>query len=148
MVRPNRVDLERWLRWALAGAGITTLFWVTGLLASTLTALEVLSTGVHGLSLADYRATPVLALAPLSPGILVDASRDAAVASRPSPAPTPPGSPGPSPSSSGPTPSASATLPMPTPTLPIPTPTLPIPTPTPPIPTPTLPTPPPTPSLP
>ncbi len=145
MVRASRVDLRRWLQWAVAGAGITTLFWVTGLLASSLSALEVLSTSVHGLSLADYRATPVLALAPLSPQILIEASRDNTLNSSPSASPSPTGSPTPSPtaSSTGPRSTASATLPIPTPTLPIPTPTLPIPTPTP-----TLPTPPPLPSLP
>jgi len=100
MVRASRVDVKRWLQWSAAAAGITSLFWVTGLLASGLTALEVLSSSVHGLSLADYRATPVLALAPLSPEILVEASRDNAA--RPSPS----SSPGPTASHAPPNPDA------------------------------------------
>ncbi len=147
-------------RWAIrigTALGITLGFWVVALVSSTIPALTVLSNNVHGLSLADYRVTPLRHFAPLSNRVVQDVQQDRATG--PTPIPSPTSGPGPVPTATpSVVPSVAATPPpplpslppLPTPTLPpLPTPTLPpLPTPTPtvpPLPTPTLPPPPPLP---
>jgi hypothetical protein len=138
----------RWTQWMVVATAVLLLFWVAATLGGWSPDLRRLTTSVHGLLVADYRAESPQTLAPLSPDITKDASRDQAGAARPSASP----SPGPRPTGSGtsPTPTGSGTpLPtpsLPTPTLPVTTPTLPVATPTLPVPTPTLPVP--TPTLP
>lgn len=148
-------------RWAIrigTALGITLGLGMVALVSSTVPALTILSTNVHGLSLADYRVTPLRHFAPLSGRLVRDAQQDQATDG---PSPTPSATSGGGPlATTTPSvlPSASATPPpplpslppLPTPTVPpIPTPTVPpIPTPTPtvpPLPTPTLPPPPPLP---
>jgi hypothetical protein len=118
----NRV--LRWSRWTVIATAVLLLFWVAATVGGWSPDLRRLTTGVHGPQLADYRADSPQALAPLSPEITRDASRDQA--SRPTRSPT----------VSGPLP----TLPVPTPSVPVVSPTLPTP-----LPAPTLPTPPPLP---
>jgi hypothetical protein len=152
-------------RWAIrigTALGITLGLWVVALVSSTIPAVIALSTDVHGLSLADYRVTPLHHFAPLSNRVIQDVQQDLATAgASPIPTATPSATslPGPVPT---PTPSvlpsATATPPPPLPSLPplpsasvLPLPSasvLPLPTPTPtvlPMPTPTLPPPPPLP---
>src|ERR1700719_813353 len=142
----------RWTQWTVVATAVLLLFWVAATLGGWSPDLRRLTTNVHGPLVADYRAESPQLLAPLSPDITQDASRDQAGSPRPSASP----STGPSPSASAasPTPPGSGTipptpslptLPVPTPSLPVPTPSLPVPTPTLPIATPTLV---PTPSLP
>jgi len=152
-------------RWAIrigTALGITLGFWVVALVSSTIPALTVLSINVHGLSLADYRVTPLRHFSPLSNRVIQDVQQDRATAgaspiptatpsttSVPGPVPTP--TPGVLPSAiATPPPPLPSLPPLPTPTVPpLPTPTLPpLPTPTAtvlPLPTPTLPPPPPVP---
>lgn len=147
-------------RWAIrigTALGIALGLWMVALVSSTVPALSVLSINVHGLSLADYRVTPLRHFAPLSNRVIHDVQQDRAT--DPSPTPSATSGPGPVPT---PTPSALPSVPatpppplpslppLPTPTVPpLPTPTVPpLPTPTPtvpPLPTPTLPPPPPVP---
>jgi len=145
-------------RWAIrigTALGITLGLWVVALASSTVPALAVLGTNVHGLSLADYRVTPLRRFAPLSNQVIQDVQRDRGSAGpTPVPTATPSATSGPGPIPPLPTPSVlpsvQPTPPPPLPTLPpLPTPSvppLPAPTPTiPPLPTPTLPPPPPLP---
>lgn len=146
----------RWARWSVVGTAVLLLLWVAEWIGGWSPAIRRLAINVHGPVVADYRAEIPLTLAPLSPDVTNDASRDQAVASRGrNGEPGPGGSPSPSPSSSGGSPSPTGspstgpslpTLPVSTPTLPVatPAPTLPTSTPTV-VPTPTLPTPPPLP---
>jgi hypothetical protein len=151
--------LRRWAIRAGTALGITLGLWVVALVSSTLPGLAVLGTNVHGLSLADYRVTPLRHLAPLSDQVIQDVRQDQSPAGpNPTPRPTPNATPRPS-SILPPTPSVLPSVqPTPPPVLPSlpplpPTPTVP-PTPSvPPLPTPTpslppLPTPVPTPTLP
>jgi len=152
-------------RWAIrigTALGITLGLGVVALVSSTVPAMTILSTNVHGLSLADYGVTPLRHFAPLSNRVIQDVQQDratggprptASATPGPGPSPTPSATSGPSPVTTG-TPSAlpsvGPTAPLPLPTLPpLPTPTVPpLPTPTPtvpPLPTPTLPPPPPLP---
>ena len=134
-------------RWAIrigTALGITLGLWVVALVSSSIPALTVLSINVHGLSLADYRVTPLRHFAPLSNRVVQDVQRDRATG--PSPTPSPTSGPGPVPTATpSVVPSIAATPPPPLPSLPpLPTPTVPpLPTPTvppiPPLPTPTLP---------
>jgi hypothetical protein len=125
----------RWGRWTVIAAGVLLLFWVAATVGAWSPDLRRLTTSVHGPLVADYRADSPQALAPLSPDITRDASRDQASRPTRSPRPTPTGT-TPTPTASGPLP----TLPVPTPSVPVVSPTLPTP-----LPTPTLPTPPPLP---
>ncbi len=141
----------RW--WAIrigTALGITLGLWVVALVSSSVPPLTVLSINVHGLSLADYRVTPLRHFAPLSNRVIQDVQQDrATVGSGPTPSAT--SGPGPVPTATPSVlPSPTATPPPPPPPLPpLPTvPPLPLPTPTPtvpPLPTPTLPPPPPLP---
>lgn len=150
----------RWARWSVIGSAVVLLLWVAATVGCWSPELRRVAINVHGPMVADYRAESPLSLAPLSPGVTNDASRDQAAgltqpAGRPTPGPSRSGGPSPSSSGGGPssttpgTPSASAslpTLPVSTPTLPVATPTATLPTATPKVvPTPTLPTPPPLP---
>jgi hypothetical protein len=141
----------RWAQWTVVGTAVLLLFWVAASVGGWSPDLRRLTTNVHGPLVADYRAESPQMLAPLSPDITNDASRDQASSPRPgaspsagpsptgsSPSPTPTGSATTLPTPSMPTPSL-PTLPVPTPSLPLVTPTLPIATPTP-LPTPSLPT--------
>ena len=138
-------------RWTVVGAAVLLVFWVAATVGGWSPDIRRLTTSVHGPLVADYRADSPQALAPLSPEITQDASKDRANGVTQSPGPAPGGSPTPTPSGSFPLPTlpptpsvpATPTLPIGTPTIP-PTPTLPVGTPTPPA-TPTLPTPPPLP---
>jgi hypothetical protein len=134
----------RLAQWMVVAIAVLALFWVAASVGGWSPDIRRMTTSVHGPQVADYRAESPQVLAPLSPEITQDASRDQASAghARPRPGTTPSGGLTPSPSGSGPTPSASVlpTLPMPTPTVTLVTPTLPTPPPTP-----TLPTPPPLP---
>ena len=132
----------RWGRWTVIATAVLLLFWVAATVGGWSPDIRRLTTSVHGPLVADYRADSPQVLAPLSPEITQDASRDQAARASQTPKPTPSGSgaPTPTPSTTGPLP----TLPVPTPSLPVVTPTLPTPTPTP-LSTPTLPTPPPLP---
>jgi hypothetical protein len=133
----------RLVQWIVVGSAILALFWVAASVGGWSRDIRRMTTSVHGPQVADYRAESPQVLAPLSPDITKDASRDQASAGQPRPRPS--GGPSPSASSGGgPTPTASMipTLPVPTPTVTLVTPTLPAPTPPP---TPTLPTPPPLP---
>jgi hypothetical protein len=147
-------------RWAIrigTALGITLGLWVVALVSSTIPALTVLSINVHGLSLADYRVTPLRHFAPLSNRVVQDVQQDRATGPGPTPSPT--SGPGPVPTATPsvlrsvpatPPPLLPSLPPLPTPTVPpLPTPTIPpLPTPTPavpPVPTPTLPPPPPLP---
>lgn len=112
----------RWAQWLVVATAVLLLFWVAAVIGGWSPDLRRLTTNVHGPLVADYRAESPQTLAPLSPDITQDASRDQASSPRPGAGP----SAGPSPSGSGPTPTP--TLPLPT--LPVPTPTLPVPTPT------------------
>ncbi len=129
----NRV--LRWGRWTVIATAVLLLFWVAATIGGWSPDLRRLTTSVHGPLVADYRADSPQALAPLSPDITKDASRDQANGATRSPKPSP------SASGTGPTPTASGPLP----TLPVPTPSLPVVTPTLPTATPILPTPPPLP---
>jgi hypothetical protein len=122
----------RWAQWAVIGTAVLMLFWVAATVGGWSPDLRLLTTGVHGPLVADYRADSIQALAPLSPDITQDASGDqsAPQPSQPTPSPSPSGV-GPSP-----TPSGSVIL-SPTPSLPVPT-----------LPIPSLPTTLPSPSLP
>jgi hypothetical protein len=156
---------RRWATRLGAALGITLGLWVVAVVASTIPALTILSTNVHGLSLADYRMTPLRHFAPLSSRLIQDVQQDRATAG---PSPTPSATSGPGPVATAtpsvlpsipatPPPPLPSLPPLPTPTVPpippLPTPTLPpippLPTPTlppiPPLPTPTLPPPPPLP---
>jgi hypothetical protein len=158
---------RRWASRLGAAFGITLGLWVVALVASTIPALTILSTNVHGLSLADYRVTPLRHFAPLSNRVIQDVQQDRATAG---PNPTPSATSGPGPVATAtpsvlpsipatpppplpslpPPPPLPSLPPLPTPTVPpLPTPTVPpLPTPTPtvpPLPTPTLPPPPPLP---
>jgi hypothetical protein len=128
-------------RWTVVAVAVLLLFWVAATIGGWSPDIRRLTTSVHGPLVADYRADSPQALAPLSPEITQDASRDRPNSVTRTPAPTPSGSatPGPIPTPSIP---ATPTLPIPTPTPPIPTPTLPVVTPTLPVGTPPLPTPP------
>jgi hypothetical protein len=133
-------------RWTVVAVAVLLLFWVAATIGGWSPDIRRLTTSVHGPLVADYRADSPQALAPLSPEITQDASRDRPNSVTRTPAPTPSGSATPAPSGSSPLP----TLPVPTPSIP-PTPTLPIATPTLPVVTPTpvgTPTPPVTPPLP
>ena len=142
----------RWTRWSVIAVAILLLLWIASLIGGWSPAVRRLPMNVHGPQVADYSAESPL-VAPLSPDITNDASRDQAAGSNGG-RPTPSGSPGPSASGSGsPSPTGPATpsiipslptLPVSTPTVPVATPTLPTSTPTV-VPTPTLPTPPPLP---
>jgi len=129
----------RWARWTVVAMAVLLLFGVAASVGGWSPDLRRLTTNLHGPQVADYRAESPQALAPLSPDITRDASRDQASSPRPGPSP----SPSPSGSSPSPAPTTSGTplptLPVPTPSLPVVTPTLPIATPTP-LPTPSLPT--------
>jgi hypothetical protein len=143
MTRPGR-----WAQWAVVATAVLLLFWVAASVGGWSPDLRRLTTSVRGPLVADYRAESPQTLAPLSPDVTRDASRDQASSTSPRPGATP--SAGPSPSGSGPSPTPTAsgtalpTLPVPTPSLPLVTPTLPTATPTP-LPMPTVPTPPPLP---
>jgi len=132
--------LRRWARWAATAAAVLLLFWIAASLGGWSPQVHRLTTSVHGPLVADYRADSPQRLAPLSPDITADASRDQASRGRPSPGPSPsaPGG-GPSPSASGSAPPPSPTIPLPSlptqPPLPTATPTLPTPVPTPSLPT-------------
>lgn len=134
--------LTRWARWIVVGTAVMLLFWVAAAVGGWSPDLRRLTTTVHGPLVADYRAESPETLAPLSPDITRDASRDQAGSGRPGS--TPSAGPGPSGSGPSPTPSGSGTgLPIPSlPTLPVPTPSLVTPT------LPATPTPVATPSLP
>ncbi|HET9847524.1 MAG TPA: hypothetical protein VFR68_03070 [Candidatus Dormibacteraeota bacterium] len=151
----------RWARWSVIGSAMILLLWVAALIGGLSPELRRLTINVHGPAVADYRADSPLSLAPLSPDVTTDASRDQASRGT-NASPSPGGSASPAPSGTGgqPTPTIPGTpstgpslptLPVSTPTLPVSTPTLPVATPTLPtaIPTvvqaPTLPTPPPLP---
>jgi len=128
----------RLAQWVVIASGILLLFWVAAAVGGWSPDLRRLTSTVHGPLMGDYRAEGPQILAPLSPEITKDASRDQATSR---PRPTPPSGPSPS-GSASPTPTGSGvlpTLPVATPTVPVVTPTLPAPTPPP---TPTLPTPP------
>ena len=133
----------RWAKWTVVATAVLLLFWVAASLGGWSPDLRRLTTSVHGPLVADYRAESPQALAPLSPDITRDASRDQSSSAPPRPAATPSGGPSPNGSGPAPTPSGSGmplpTLPVPTPSLPVVTPTLPTATPTP-LPTPSLPT--------
>jgi hypothetical protein len=129
----------RLTQWLVIASGILLLFWVAASVGGWSPDIRRLTSSVHGPLVGDYRAESSQILAPLSPEITQDASKDQANAR---PRPTPSGGLSPS-GSASPTPTASGvlpTLPVPTPTVPAVTPTLPEPTPPP---TPSLPTPPP-----
>ncbi|HEV3097087.1 MAG TPA: hypothetical protein VG104_08070 [Candidatus Dormibacteraeota bacterium] len=133
--------LNRWARWTGTAAAVLMLFWIAASIGGWSSDVRRLTTSVHGPMVADYRAESPQRLAPLSPDVTRDASRDQPSTGNPTPRPSASG--GPSPSAPGPTPTPTGplpTLPIPTPTLPTPTPTLPTP-----VPTPSLPTPPPLP---
>jgi hypothetical protein len=142
--------LGRWTRWVATAAAVLALFWIAATVGGWSPDVRRLTTSVHGPLVADYRAQSPQRLAPLSPDVTTDASRDQAGAGNsrgpglgPSAGPSPSGSGGPSPS--GPTPPATPSVPLPSlpttlPSLPTATPTLPTP-----VPTPSLPTPPPLP---
>lgn len=144
----------RWGRWSVIGVAILLLLWMAALIGGFSPDIRRLPINVHGPQVADYRAESPLNVAPLSPKVTKDASRDQSSSSNGGGQPNPGGSPSPSASGSGsPSPSVPATpslspslptLPVSTPTLPVATPTLPTATPTV-VPTPTLPTPPPLP---
>ena len=150
--------LRRWAVRIGTALGITLGLGVVALVSSTVPALTILSTNVHGLSLADYGVIPLRHFAPLSGRVVRDVQQDQAT-DGPSPTPSATSGPGPrataTPSvlpsgSATPPPPLPSLPPLPTPTVPpLPTPTVPpIPTPTPtvpPLPTPTLPPPPPLP---
>jgi hypothetical protein len=153
---------RRWASRLGAALGITLGLWVVALVASTIPAVTILSTNVHGLSLADYRVTPLRHFAPLSNRVIQDVRQDratggpgptASATPAPGPSPTPGATSGPLPvptATPSVLPSVGLTPPPPLPSLPpLPTPSLPpLPTPTPtvpPLPTPTLPPPPPLP---
>jgi hypothetical protein len=138
----------RWAQWTVIGAAVLLLFWLAALLGGSAPDIRRLSMSVHGPLVADYRAESPQMLAPLSPDITRDASRDQASAANPRPSASPSAGPSPNGTGTSPTPTGSGTalptLPVATPSLPAVTPTLPIATPTP-VPTPSLPTPPPLP---
>jgi hypothetical protein len=150
------IGVRRWARWAATAAAVLLLFWIAASVGGWSPDIRRLTTSVHGPLVADYRAESPQRLAPLSPAVTQDATRDQASAgsrsgpgTQPTGSPSPSGSGGPSPTASGPslppTPSGPLpSLPIATPTLPTATPTLPTATPTP-VPTPSLPTPPPLP---
>jgi len=131
----------RWAQWTVVGTAVLLLFWVAAVVGGWSPDLRRLTTNVHGPLVADYRAESPQLLAPLSPEITADATRDQASWPRPGPSPSP--SPSASGSGASPTPTGSGTplptLPVPTPSLPVVIPTLPTATPTP-LPTPSLPT--------
>ncbi len=133
----------RWARWTVVAMAVLLLFWVAASVGGWSPDLRRLTTNLHGPLVADYRAESPQALAPLSPDITGDASRDQASSRSPRPGATPSAGPSPSGSGTSPTPGGSGTplptLPVPTPSLPVVTPTLPTSTPTP-LPTPSLPT--------
>lgn len=134
--------MRRWARWTAVATSVLLLFLLAAILGGWSPDLRRLTTSVHVLSVADYRADLAVAVAPLSPRVVQDAAGDRATEPGATPKASGSASPKPSPSGSGgptPTPTVMPTLPVPTPTLPIPTPTLPIPTPTLPLPTPPLP---------
>jgi hypothetical protein len=133
----------RLAQWAGIATSILLFFWLAATVGGWSPDIRKLTSSVHGLQVADYRAESPQLLAPLSAAITKDASQDQAAAaghSSPTPRPSQSGGPSPSASGSGPTPSGSATLPVATPTLPLATPTLPVATPTVPVATPTPPT--------
>ncbi|MEA2634365.1 MAG: hypothetical protein QOH92_1132 [Chloroflexota bacterium] len=137
----------RWAQWTVVATAVLLLFWVAAIVGGWSPNLRRLTTNVHGPLVADYRAESPQLLAPLSPDITADASRDQASSPRPGPSPTArptPSGPGPSPTPTG-SGTTLPTLPVPTPSLPVVIPSLPVATPT--LPTAT-PTPLPTPSLP
>lgn len=68
------------------------IFWATALFASTVPGLLVLGVNVHGLGIASYAGDPGGSLAPLSPRILGDVSRDSSL-NRPAALPGPSTSP-------------------------------------------------------
>jgi hypothetical protein len=145
--------IRRWARWTAMATSVFLLFLLAAIVGGWSPDLRRLTTSVHVLGLADYRADLAVPVAPLSPRVVQDAAGDLSAQPGATPSPSASGSrsPKPSPSGSGgptPTPTVLPTLPTPTPTLPIPTPTLPVPTPTLPIPTPTPTLPLPTPPLP
>ena len=134
----------RWAQWSVVATAVLLLFWVAAAVGGWSPELRRLATNVHGPLVADYRAESPQPLAPLSPDITSDASRDQAgsppAGATPSSVPTSTGA-QPTPTGSGtppPTPSL-PTLPVPMPSLPVVTPRLPSATPTP-LPTPSLPT--------
>lgn len=132
----------RWAQWSVVATAVLLLFWVAATLGGWSPELRRLATNVHGPLVADYRAESPQRLAPLSPDITSDASRDQAgsppAGATPSPVPTSSGA-QPSPTGSG-TPAPSPSMPIPSlPSLPVVTPKLPSATPTP-LPTPSLPT--------
>jgi hypothetical protein len=133
----------RWAQWTVVATAVLLLFWVAASVGGWSPDLRRLTTNVHGPLIADYRAESPQTLAPLSPDITRDASRDQAGSTSPGPGATPSAGPSPSPSGTSPTPTPSPsplpTLPVPTPSLPVVIPTLPTATPTP-LPTPSLPT--------
>jgi hypothetical protein len=143
--------LQRWGQWAATAVAVLLLFWIAASIGGWSPDVRRLTVSLHGPQVADYRADSPQRLAPLSPDVTTDASRDQAAAgpsgpgTRPSGSPSPSGSGSPSPSPSGPSPPATPSLPLPSlpttlPSLPTATPTLPTP-----VPTPSLPTPPPLP---
>ena len=93
----------RWTQWMVVATAVLLLFWVAATLGGWSPSLRRLTTSVHGLLVADYRAESPQTLAPLSPDITKDASRDQASAPRPSASP-----------SAGPSPSRPGTSPTPT----------------------------------
>src|ERR1700716_1811876 len=126
----------RWAKWTVVATAVLLLFWVAASLGGWSPDLRRLTTSVHGPLVADYRAESPQLLAPLSPDITSDASRDRTGA--PSPSTSPSATPSPSGPGGSPTPTGSGppipppslpTLPVPTPslpTLPVATPTLPL----------------------
>ena len=87
----------RWTQWAVVATAVLLLFWVAASLGGWSPALRRLTTNVHGPLVADYRAESPQQLAPLSPDITADASRDQASAPSSRPGVTPSAGPRPDP---------------------------------------------------
>jgi len=68
----------RWTQWTVVATAVLLLFWVAATIGGWSPDLRRLTTSVHGLLVADYRAESPQTLAPLSPDITKDASRDQA----------------------------------------------------------------------
>ena len=68
----------RWTQWTVVATAVLLLFWVAATIGGWSPDLRRLTTSVHGGLVADYRADSPQTLAPLSPDITKDASRDQA----------------------------------------------------------------------
>ncbi len=68
----------RWAQWAVVATAVLLLFWVAASVGGWSADIRRLTTNVHGPLVADYRAESPQSLAPLSPEITRDASRDQA----------------------------------------------------------------------